>query len=137
MVGWHHRLNGHDFEQAPGVGDGQGRLVCCNPWGHRVRHDRATELNTSFHKLVKNNYARNKCFPLISATTLRGECNVFIECNSISDFFITQKDKKQRREILTELLLDEFLEPEETITEQLSYEPKTEMVLNVSEALRH
>lgn len=36
---------------------------------------------------------------------------------------------------MTELLLDEFLEPEEAITEQLSYEPKTEMVLNVSEAL--
>ena len=30
MVGWHHRLNGHDFEQAPGVGDGQGSLVCCS-----------------------------------------------------------------------------------------------------------
>ena len=39
MVGWHHRLNGHEFEQAPGVGDGQGRLVCCSPWGHRVRLD--------------------------------------------------------------------------------------------------
>ena len=35
MVGWHHRLNGHDFEQAPGVGDGQGSLVCCSPWGHK------------------------------------------------------------------------------------------------------
>ena len=33
MVGWHHRLNGHEFEQALGVGDGQGSLVCCNPWG--------------------------------------------------------------------------------------------------------
>ena len=33
MVGWHHRLNGHEFEQAPGVGDGQGSLVCCSPWG--------------------------------------------------------------------------------------------------------
>ena len=31
MVGWHHWLNGHEFEQAPGVGDGQGRLVCCSP----------------------------------------------------------------------------------------------------------
>ena len=29
MVGWHHRLDGHEFEQAPGVGDGQGGLVCC------------------------------------------------------------------------------------------------------------
>ena len=35
MVGWHHRLNGHDFEQAPGVGDGQGSLACCSPWGRR------------------------------------------------------------------------------------------------------
>ena len=33
MVGWHHRLNRHEFEQAPGVGDGQGGLACCGPWG--------------------------------------------------------------------------------------------------------
>ena len=33
MVGWHHRLNGHEFEQASGVGDGQGGLACCGPWG--------------------------------------------------------------------------------------------------------
>ena len=33
MVGWHHRLDGHEFEQAPGVGDGQGRLACCSSWG--------------------------------------------------------------------------------------------------------
>ena len=32
MVGWHHRLNGHEFEKAPGVGDGQGSLACCSPW---------------------------------------------------------------------------------------------------------
>ena len=45
MVGWHHQLDGHEFEQAPGVGDGQGSLACCSPWGHRVGHDRATEQN--------------------------------------------------------------------------------------------
>ena len=33
MVGWHHWLDGHEFEQVPGVGDGQGSLVCCSPWG--------------------------------------------------------------------------------------------------------
>ena len=33
MVGWHHRLNGHEFEQALGVGDGQGSLACCSPRG--------------------------------------------------------------------------------------------------------
>ena len=32
MVGWHHQLNGHEFEKAPGVGDGQGSLTCCRPW---------------------------------------------------------------------------------------------------------
>ena len=45
MVGWHHRLSGHEFEQVPGVGDGQGSLACCSPWCHRVRHDWVTELN--------------------------------------------------------------------------------------------
>ena len=34
-VGWHHRLNGLEFEQAPGVGVGQGSLVCCSTWGHK------------------------------------------------------------------------------------------------------
>ena len=35
MVGWHHRLNGHEFEQALVAGGGQGGLVCCSPWGHK------------------------------------------------------------------------------------------------------
>ena len=35
MVGRHHQLNGHESEQALGVGDGQGSLACCNPWGHK------------------------------------------------------------------------------------------------------
>ena len=34
MVGWYHRLYGHEIEQAPGDGDGQGGLVCCSLWGH-------------------------------------------------------------------------------------------------------
>ena len=33
MVGWRHRLDGHEFEEAPGVGDGPGGLTCCSPWG--------------------------------------------------------------------------------------------------------
>ena len=35
MVGWHHQLDGREFEQAPGVGDGQGSLECNSPWGHK------------------------------------------------------------------------------------------------------
>ena len=42
---WHHRLDGHEFKQALGVGDGQGSLACCSPWGRRVKHDWGTELN--------------------------------------------------------------------------------------------
>ena len=47
MVGWHHQLNGHEFEQALGDGEGQGRLVCCSSWGHE-------ELDTSVLQ-------KNKC----------------------------------------------------------------------------
>ena len=35
MVGWHHQLDGHEFEQTPGVSDGQGSLECCSPWSHK------------------------------------------------------------------------------------------------------
>ena len=43
MVGWHHRLNGHEFEQTSGGGEGQGSLACYSPWGRRVGHDWATK----------------------------------------------------------------------------------------------
>ena len=43
-VGWHHWLNGHMFEQAPGVGDGQGSLAGCSPWGHK-ESDMTEQLN--------------------------------------------------------------------------------------------
>ena len=36
MAGWHHRLDGHEFECTPGVSDGQGGLACCDSWGHKV-----------------------------------------------------------------------------------------------------
>ena len=35
MAGWHHQMNGHAFEQAPGDGEGQGSLVCYSPWGRK------------------------------------------------------------------------------------------------------
>ena len=44
VVGWHHRLDGHEFEQALGVGDGQGSLVCCSPWSHK-ESDMTEQLN--------------------------------------------------------------------------------------------
>ena len=36
MVEWHHQLDGHEFEQASGVGEGQGSLACCSPWSCKV-----------------------------------------------------------------------------------------------------
>ena len=45
MAGWHHWLDGHEYEWTPGVGDGQGGLACCDSWGRRVGYDWATELN--------------------------------------------------------------------------------------------
>ena len=44
MVGWHHRLNGHEFELTLGDGEGQGSLACCSPWGHR-QSDTTERLN--------------------------------------------------------------------------------------------
>ena len=44
MVGWHHRLNGHEFEQTPGDSEGQGSLACCSPWG-RKESDTPERLN--------------------------------------------------------------------------------------------
>jgi len=46
MVGWHHRLNGHEFEQAPGDGKGQRSLACCSPWGHK-ESDTTERLNNN------------------------------------------------------------------------------------------
>ena len=55
MVGWHHRLNGHEFAQAPGDGNGQGSVVCCSPWGHK-------ESDTT-EQLSNNNKEKRLGFP--------------------------------------------------------------------------
>ena len=52
MGGWHHRLDGHEFEQVLGVGKRQGNLVCCSPWG--LKESNKTE------RLNKNNYSQKK-----------------------------------------------------------------------------
>ena len=46
MVRWHRQLNGHEFEQAPGDGEGQGSLACCSPWGHQ-KSDMTEQLNNT------------------------------------------------------------------------------------------
>ena len=53
MVGWHHQLDGHEFEQTPGDGEGTGSLACCRPWGHGVGHYVAAEQQ----KVVESRFA--------------------------------------------------------------------------------
>ena len=74
MVGWHHCFDGHEFEQALEVGDGQRSLACCSPWGCRVGPDWMTELNwteshhagLNFMILLKPNYLSKTWFPISS-----------------------------------------------------------------------
>ena len=55
MAGWHHWLNGHESEWTPGVGDGQGGLVCCDSWGHK-ESDTTERLNwTEIEEVILNN----------------------------------------------------------------------------------
>ena len=49
MVGWYHQRNGHEFEQAPGVDEGQRSLACCSPWGHKEL-DMTEQLNNNIKK---------------------------------------------------------------------------------------
>ena len=50
MVGWHHRLNGHEFEQALGSGEGQGSLACCSPWVCKEL-DMTERVNSKSHRV--------------------------------------------------------------------------------------
>ena len=66
IVGWHHWLNGHEFEQASGDGEGQGSLVCCNPWECRVGHDWETEqqiISEPFSHWEMRNYEHSLGLP--------------------------------------------------------------------------
>ena len=64
MVGWHNRLNGHEVEQTPGVGEGQGSLAFCSPWGHK-ESDTTEQLNNNF------SYAVNTS---MNITEVKGQC---------------------------------------------------------------
>ena len=84
MVGWHHWPNGHEFGQTPGVGDGQGGLAYCSPWGHK-ESDTTEWLNwTDQQNIVAIIWCQSCCLPqselkltsvhFISSTLLLGMC---------------------------------------------------------------
>ena len=52
IIEWHHRLNGHEFEQAPGVGDGQGSLACCRPWVTKSQTNMTEQLTRKLSTLI-------------------------------------------------------------------------------------
>ena len=51
MAGWHHQVNGHELEQVPGPGEGQGRLACYSPWGHKKLDTTEQLYNSSINNL--------------------------------------------------------------------------------------
>ena len=72
MVGWHHWLNGHEFEPTPGDGDGQGGVACCRPRGHRVGRNWATEQQQNTNNVNGESFMEQRfAFPL----TPQGICS--------------------------------------------------------------
>ena len=76
MVGWHHHLAGHEFEQAPGGGDGPGNLACCSPWG-RKDSDMTEQLNWCI-TLTPHQKTRFVCYQMVGhLMTYYGLCLFF------------------------------------------------------------
>ena len=80
MAGWHHRLDGHEFELTPGVGAGQGGLVCCNSWG-RKELDMTEQLNwTEWKRISANN---QKCWMGLWILFLNLRCDCAMLSHSV------------------------------------------------------
>ena len=58
MVGWHHQLDGYEFEQDLGVGDGQGSLVCCSPWGRKESDESPTSIKVFASRMLVRRESR-------------------------------------------------------------------------------
>ena len=89
MVGWHHGLNGREFEQALGEGEGQGNLACFSPWGCKESDTTERMSNNSIHRknhvwnlLVLSKHLQNTYFPQTSQAYLKGKLNVSKQLHS-------------------------------------------------------
>ena len=76
MVGWHHRLNGHEFEQAPGDGEGQGSPACCSPWD-RIEPDTTAWLN--------NHHNRVGIIPSMQVSSYIWKSNIIHHINGLKE----------------------------------------------------
>ena len=81
MAGWHHRLNGREFEWTPGVGDGQGGLVCCNSWGCK-ESDTTERVNWTEH--VDYWSIKNKTSKLVQDQEFKCVYQRYMQLNSFS-----------------------------------------------------
>ena len=91
MAGWHHWLNGHEFEQAPEDGKGQGNLACCSPWGHKESD--VTEWLNNNKKICKNAWVN-----LLSILNyqLTSQEVIYYHINSVyTQGFVTEKGEKK------------------------------------------
>ena len=65
MVGWHHQLNGHEFEQALGDGEGQGSLVCCSPWSCKSRTRLSDKTELRIYQLISFKSCNSTKYPFL------------------------------------------------------------------------
>ena len=92
MVGWHHRLNGHESEQALGIGDGQGGLACCRPWvaKSQTRLKRLNWTEHSLNDLYLNDFSQEDKFMIADYFFfLFFSVRMHISCFSPVQFFVT------------------------------------------------
>ena len=84
MVGWHHRLKGHEFEQALGDSEGQGNLVCCSPQG-RKESDTTERLNSIniISRLTLMKFLPPKCFNRGKVLSLNKSRRISLKYNSL------------------------------------------------------
>ena len=87
MVGWHYRLNGHEFELAPGDGEGQGSLACCSPGGHK-ESDTTEQLNNSFRSWIIVLYSPNDLTSLPDSGSFSGHVTEW--SGSLCQWFCSQ-----------------------------------------------
>ena len=85
MVGWHHRLNGHELEQTPGGGGRQGSLMCCSPWRRRVGHNLSAEQQRDTEEVINSSLSSLSFPPLLSP----------------SPFFSASRDHREQTAVLT------------------------------------
>ena len=92
MVGWRHRLDRHEFEWTPGVGDGQGGLVCCHPWGHK-ESDTTERLNWTELKVM---------YTLLHSKWISNKHLLYSTWNSCSVLYATWTEEGVRGELVHE-----------------------------------